>query len=106
MIWNLIDGDGNPANNTLTLGNNDNFYGSILAPEFTLNNGNAQVDGQIVAGGLTYGSRELHYTGFDTPQFYDDLPEVPEPSTYGMMGAAGLVGLLVWRRRHQRRLVA
>ncbi len=33
----------------------------------------------------------------------DTCLPVPEPSTYGLMGAAGLLGLVAWRKRQQKK---
>ena len=32
---------------------------------------------------------------------FSDTPEIPEPSTYGALGVAGLIGLVWWRRRRR-----
>lgn len=56
--------------------------------------------------GTNYIAVALHdrggMTAFDM-QVTGRLTPVPEPATYGFMGAAGLAGLAFWRRRRARR---
>ena len=53
---------------------------------------------QEVRNNSTSGQSDYGWAGFP-----DELPPTPEPSTYGLMGAAALVGLAVFRRRQQKR---
>lgn len=92
LIWNFV-GSGN-----VTLSNGGGFYGSVLAPGMAVSNGNSMhIDGQLVANDFTLTGAELHFIGFE-----DVLP-TPEPSTYGLCGAAALLGLAAWRRGAKRR---
>ncbi len=89
LLWN-ITGSGSVA-----LGNGGQFYGSVLAPSMTVNNANnTAINGQIVVGGLSYSSAELHYTAFSPTSVL-----VPEPSTYALWAVAVCGAGLVWRRR-------
>lgn len=49
---------------------------------------------------LAFGSQYSNITTFV------DLPPIPEPSTYGMVGAGALAGLALWRRRRTKRAQA
>lgn len=91
LLWN-ITGSGN-----VTLGSNGgDFYGSILAPEATINNGRL-VDGQILARNLNYSNVQLHYTDFSPTAVL-----IPEPGTYALW-TLGLCGAgLWWHRRRSR----
>lgn len=100
LLWNIVGPDDAPGQ-TVSFGNGGQFYGSILAPNYLVTNtGNTPISGQVVAGSFDYENAELHFTGFDFPEGFDELlPPVPEPSTYGLAGAAALLGLAFWRRR-------
>lgn len=101
ILWNFVD-DSRSSNDHVTIGSTD-FFGSILAPTFTVSNtATARINGQVVADSFNYNgqclsdSHELHYIGFEA-----DLPPTPEPSTYGLIGAVfctGLVGVRRWRK--------
>lgn len=97
LLWNIVDAPG-VTNDTFTFGNGGQFYGSILAPTYTVkNSGGTAINGQIVANTFDYSCDELHFTGFDS-----DLPPTPEPSTYGLLGAvfcAGIAGFSRWRKQ-------
>ncbi len=94
VLWNIV-GANSATDLDVIFGNGGQFYGSILAPNFNVfNDGQTNINGQIVAKTFEYSGRELHFTGFD------DIPPVPEPSTYGLLGAAALlIGVVLKRRR-------
>jgi len=108
LLWN-IEGGSLAHPGTLTIGNGGAFYGSILAADYNLiDESNTFINGQVYADtftGSTYGSSgcdsgsgtEMHFLGFDS-----DLPPAPEPSTYGLAGAALLGGLVFLRRKARR----
>jgi len=107
LLWN-IEGGSTAHPGSITIGNGGAFYGSILAADFNVYDAsNTDINGQIFAdtfGGSTYGNSacdgsgtELHFTGFEP-----DLPPAPEPSTYGLAGAAVLGGLVFLRRKARR----
>jgi choice-of-anchor A domain-containing protein len=92
LLWNF-EGSG-----SVNLGNGGDFYGSVLAANYSVSNDAATtIDGQVVANSFYDSCAELHYLGFDP-----DLPPAPEPSTYGLAGAALLSGLVFLRRRRAR----
>ena len=88
LLWNVVGSSG-----TVTFGNGGQFYGSILAADYEVKNSNTAINGQVVADGVCYSGAELHYTGFE-----DDIPQTPEASTYGVLGAAACLGLVALRR--------
>lgn len=91
LLWN-ITGSG-----SVSLGNGGQFYGSVLAPLVSLSNANnTSINGQIIAGSLSYSNAELHDTAF-TPVGLGVL--VPEPSTYALWGAALCAAGFVLRRK-------
>jgi len=90
LLWN-ITGSGD-----VTLMGSGDFYGSILAPEATLSNGSGRVEGQILAGGLTYSNAQLHYNDFSPTAVL-----VPEPGTYALWTLGLCVAGLVWHRRRR-----
>jgi len=102
ILWNFVD-DSHSTNDHVTIGGTD-FFGSILAPTFSVSNtATSRIDGQVVADSFYYNgqclsdSHELHYIGFEA-----DLPPTPEPSTYGLIGAGfciGLAGVRRWRKQ-------
>lgn len=108
LLWN-IEGGSLAHPGTITIGNGGAFYGSILAADYNVyDESNTFINGQVYADsfiGSTYGSSgcdagsgtEMHFLGFDS-----DLPPAPEPSTYGLAGAALLGGLVFLRRKARR----
>ncbi|HVZ19581.1 MAG TPA: collagen-binding domain-containing protein [Vicinamibacterales bacterium] len=94
ILWN-ITGSG-----SVGLGNGGQFYGSVLAPSMALSNANnTAINGQIVAGSLSYSSAELHYTAFSPTSVL-----VPEPATYALWAVGLCVAGLAWQWRMRRRL--
>lgn len=99
VLWNMV----NVA--TLNVGNGaDSFRGSILAPETNVTWNANNLDGQLIAASYTGSqSREVHNHAFITDLLEPpSLTPVPEPGTYGLMGAgllAGVVGARRWLRR-------
>lgn len=101
LLWNIVDGTPN-ATEDIRFGNGGQFYGAVLAPTFNVfNDLGTAINGQVVAGSFAHRGAELHFTGFDHHEEYDY--EVPEPSTYGLLGAAACVGLALLRRRRRAR---
>lgn len=93
LLWNLT------GSGSVGLGNGGQFYGSVLAPGINLSNANnTAINGQIIAGSLSYSSAELHYSGFSPVGVM-----VPEPGTYALwaLGFGGAV--LAWQRWRSRR---
>ncbi len=92
LLWN-ITGSG-----SVGLGNGGQFYGSVLAPLVNLSNANnTAINGQVIAGGLSYSNAELHYTGFSPTAVL-----VPEPGTYALWTLALCAAGLWWHRRRVR----
>lgn len=108
LLWNIVD-DTSSSNDSITFGTGE-FYGSILASTYTVyNSSNTKLDGQIVADSIVYNNQcgsanELHYTPFEPPS--EDLPPTPEPSTYGLIGAAACLAIVGLRRWHKERKAA
>lgn len=99
LLWNIVDGTPNSADD-VRFGNGGQFYGAVLAPTFNVfNDLGTAINGQVVAGSFTHRGAELHYTGFEHHEEFDY--EVPEPSTYGLIGAIACVGLALVRRRRR-----
>lgn len=93
LLWNVVDATADSAED-VRFGNGGQFFGAILAPTFNVfNDLNTAVNGQVVAGSYTHSGAELHFTGFDYSY------EVPEPATYGALGAAACCALALLRRR-------
>lgn len=100
ILWNVVfDGSGSPSSNSLVIGVEDHdFFGSILAPNGTVDGTGARVWGQIIANAYTQSSNfEIHQALMEV-----NMTMVPEPSTIALgMGALAL-GFVYWRRRQQR----
>ncbi len=107
LLWN-IEGGTAAHPGTITIGNGGAFYGSVLAADYNVyDDSNTFINGQVVAdtfSGSTAGNSacdgsgtEMHMLGFNP-----DLPPAPEPSTYGLAGAAVLGGLVFLRRKARR----
>jgi choice-of-anchor A domain-containing protein len=91
LLWN-ITGSG-----SVGLGNGGQFYGSVLAPGMAVSNANnTAINGQIIAGSLSYSSAELHYTAFSPTAVL-----VPEPETYALWTVALCGAGLLWHRRRR-----
>lgn len=87
LLWNL-SGSG-----SVTLGNNGQFFGSVLAPQMTVSNGtNDPMEGQIVAGDLDYQNAELHFAQLAVP--------IPEPPLVPAALGAAVLAWVLRRRRH------
>lgn len=95
LLWNITDTSG-----SVSLGNGGQFYGSVLAPLVDLTNYNSSINGQVLAGSLTYSGAELHDTPF-TPVGITVGVLVPEPSTYALWGVGLCAAGFVLRRRLQ-----
>lgn len=95
LLWNITDTSG-----SVSLGNGGQFYGSVLAPLVNVSNYNSPVNGQVLAGSLTYSGAELHDTPF-TPVGITTGVLVPEPSTYALWGVGLCAAGFVLRRRLQ-----
>jgi len=67
------------------------FGGSVLGTETDVEFTNGQFNGQLISKSLN-GNGELH------AHFFTGLESVPEPSTYGIIGAMLLLGLIARRR--------
>ncbi len=92
LLWNLT------GSGAVGLGNGGQFYGSVLAPSMNVTNAsNTAINGQVIAGGLTYANAELHYTGFSPVSVL-----VPEPSTYAWWTLALCAAGWWWQRRRMR----
>ncbi len=96
LLWNIVD-ETPGVSDDVRFGNGGQFFGAVLAPTFNVfNDLGTAINGQVVAGTFTHSGAELHFTGFE----YDY--EVPEPGTYGALGAAACLGLVFLRRRRAR----
>jgi choice-of-anchor A domain-containing protein len=83
LLWNIV------GSGSVTLGNNGQFYGSVLAPQFALSNGtNDPLTGQIVAGSIDYQNAELHFAG---------LAPIPEPPASALAMAFGVLAVCAGR---------
>ncbi|HQF39380.1 MAG TPA: choice-of-anchor A family protein [Opitutaceae bacterium] len=99
LLWNIVDSTEDVTENVY-FGDHGEFYGAVLAPTFNVFADSVSLNGQVVAGSYRHNQqggeqRELHFTAFDYGY------EVPEPATYGLLGAASCVGMMLWRRRHR-----
>lgn len=56
---------------------------------------------QEVKDDCVTGQSDYGWTGFP-----EEIPPTPEPSTYGLMGAAALLGVVAYRRRQQKKAIA
>lgn len=84
---------------SLTVGSNDSFEGSILAPKASVTQ-LKNIEGSLIANNwTTVGAPELHLNGF---QFTGNAP-VPEPSAFALGGFAVFGGFLAQRKRASRR---
>lgn len=90
LLWN-IEGAA-----TVTLGGG-NFYGAILAPSATIDNGGATVTGQVAAESFDDSGNALDFAAFDSAAVV-----APEPATFALWGAA-ICGLAIAARRLRRR---
>jgi len=87
LIWNFSD--------ATTLNVNNAFYGSILAPNATVNQ-KFNIEGNLIAANWnTIGSPELH---FGIGKTFDGTLPVPEPVSMAAM-ALGLAGLAARRKK-------
>gem|GEM_PF-6121716 len=94
LLWNF-NGSG-----TLRIGNNADFFGSILAPEADLmkNNSSNRLDGQLIVNNVDYSGAQLHFEEFAPIGVL-----VPEPSTYALWTIALCGAGLWWQRRRLQR---
>lgn len=96
LLWNVVDSTPGSVEE-VRFGNGGQFFGSVLAPTWSVfNDFGTAINGQVVAGSFGHRGAELHYTGFNYHEEYDY--EVPEPSTYGLLGAGACLVLVSWRR--------
>ncbi len=91
LLWNF-NGTG-----SVTIGNNGDFFGSILAPEMTLNNRNNRLDGQLIVKDINYSGAQLHFEEFAPIGVL-----VPEPATYAWWTVALCAAGWWWQRRRAR----
>lgn len=91
LLWN-IEGSG-----TVTIGSQsgDTLYGSILAPNATIDTSTV-ISGQVAAGSFSDCGVELHDT-----EFSPALVTTPEPGTYALW-AAGVCAAGILLRRHRK----
>jgi len=93
LLWNLA------GSGSVGLGNGGQFYGSVLAPSMSLSNANnTAINGQVIAGGLTYSNAELHHTNFSPVSVL-----VPEPATYAWWTLALCATGWWWQRRRTQK---
>ncbi len=85
---------------TLTLNTSGRaFWGTILAPDSQVVwQGNGDVEGQMIAYNLVDTSNHQYH---DNGYFTTELPPIPEPSTYALLGAASCGALALLRRRRR-----
>ncbi len=120
--------DWNPTNNLLTLASQDTWDFQTFVAKINNISGASIVGFSMVSNNLTQDGivPSLSFTGTSLSILYDGRPSeqgdfnfsgntatfqivtstgapVPEPSTYGLLGAGVLVGLAFWRRRAVRR---
>jgi len=100
LLWNIVDRTPS-TDETVRFGNGGQFYGAVLAPTWNVaNDFGTAINGQVVADSFTDRGAELHFTGFNFHEEFDS--EVPEPGTYGLVGAAACVGIVLVHRRRRR----
>lgn len=92
LLWNF-NGSG-----TAQIGNNGDFFGSILAPEMTLQNRNNRLDGQLIVKDINYSGAQLHFEEFAPIGVL-----VPEPATYAWWTVALCAAGWWWQRRRIRK---
>jgi choice-of-anchor A domain-containing protein len=92
LLWN-IEGSG-----TVTIGaqTGDTLYGSILAPNATIDTSTV-ITGEVAAGGFSDCGVELHDTDFAPA-----LVTTPEPGTYALWAIGICAAGIVFRRRQRR----
>jgi choice-of-anchor A domain-containing protein len=89
LLWN-ITGSG-----TVSIDNGGYFYGSILAPNTTIDT-TTVIDGQVAANGFSDTGVELH-----ADEFSPAAVATPEPATYALW-AAGICAAAIAFRRFQK----
>lgn len=102
LLWNIVDTTPGVTEDVYFADRGD-FYGAVLAPTFNVFADGIALNGQVVAGSYAHNQRggeerELHFTGFHYEYDY----EVPEPGTYGLLGAVACAGLIAWRKRRRQ----
>lgn len=93
VIWNFM------GDSKITFENSvSTFKGTIFAPDSEIVWNANDIDGQLVAGSLKWANTSQSH--FFTP--WTPFQPIPEPSAYGLVGAALLLGISVARRRAAR----
>jgi choice-of-anchor A domain-containing protein len=94
LLWNIT------GNGTVSISNGGYFYGSILAPNTTIDT-TTTIDGQVAAASFSDSNVELH-----DDEFSPAAVATPEPATYALW-AVGICALgIAWRRFQKPRAQA
>ncbi|WPJ95807.1 collagen-binding domain-containing protein [Coraliomargarita algicola] len=96
MLFNFVDAT---AADTITIGGNGKFWGSILAPEANINSVGNIIEGVVVANNIETGGQELHLPALDTNFTEKLVAAVPEPTTYALIFGFSALIMVAMKRR-------
>lgn len=104
ILWNITPDSNTSLGDSVSLGGQSRFYGSILAPLIDLSNSaNVATEGQVIAATYSHNNAELHYQSFTT---FVSFTPVPEPRTWAAAGIGAALLAIALRRRQRRPAVA
>jgi hypothetical protein len=94
VLFNLLNTS--PTTNALNVtGNNLTLFGTFIAPSASIAIASDKIYGGVFAGGNTFTLNSGTITA--------NVFEIPEPSSFALVGITCLFGLGLWSRRRQRR---
>jgi hypothetical protein len=87
-----------------THNNKENVFGTILAPNYSLNLQGTSFNGAIISGGkMQFNGAVVNYSPFNAPA--PTAPTVPEPATY-LLSGLGIIALIGFARFYRHRNAA